>query len=269
MLRLTLQTTGPIPIEAESVRPDALQSLALAEIAKLPAWQGNHSGKLADFFAIEGDAADGVVEVIGDCSHVKRLGENMAGGHLIVRGSVGMHLGAGMTGGSIDVYGSADDWLGAQMAGGEIRVRGHAGDSVGSAYRGGSRGMTGGSILIEGHAGDEVGAYMRRGLIAIGGHCGSFAGVSMIAGTILIGGNLGAQAGAGMKRGTIVTLGTSERMSPGFADNGPCEPTFLALYARHLKSRDFELPKLTAQCRYIRYGGDRVSLGRGEILQRV
>ncbi|QVL31296.1 formylmethanofuran dehydrogenase subunit C [Telmatocola sphagniphila] len=269
MLRLILKSNGPIPLEADSIRPNVLQTLSLMDIRKLPIWQGRNCGLIEDFFDLDGDPTDGTIELLGDCSNIKRLGERMSTGTLIIRGSAGMHLGAGMQGGLIDVYGGAEDWLGAGMQGGTIRVRSHAGDLVGAAYRGESRGMAGGTILIDGHAGDEVGAHMRRGTIAVAGNCGDFVGISMIAGTILVGGDLGKSPGAGMKRGSLIALGKMSNVSPGFTASGEYQPNFLGIYTKFLKSKDFPLPKLTPESRYIRYVGDRVSAGKGEILVRI
>jgi formylmethanofuran dehydrogenase subunit C len=268
MIRLKYQAIDEIPVEAECLTPDRLHGRDLASIRQLSVWHGNQERPLRDFFTIEGESAAGIMEIHGDCSTIKRIGEGMTFGQLTVHGPVGMHTGARMSGGRLEIWGHTGDWAGAQMAGGSLVVHGNAGDNLGAAYRGESQGMTGGCIIIHGNAGDETGAYMRRGLIAIAGDCGAFAGVSQIAGSLIIGGKLGDFAGANMKRGTIVALGSLGKLPPSFCETTVYEPGFLALFAPILKSFGFSVPKLAPPGRYIRYGGDAVSLGQGEILHR-
>src|SRR5437763_11801259 len=127
MLRLRYHATTTVPVEAECVTPDTLAGKSPAEVAALPVQHGNRAEPLGEFFAVEGDAADGEVLVEGDCSRVKWLGAGMTRGRLVVRGNAGMHLGAEMRGGLIEVEGDAGDWVGAEMRGGRIHVRGNAG----------------------------------------------------------------------------------------------------------------------------------------------
>jgi formylmethanofuran dehydrogenase subunit C len=264
MLVLRVLPHGTIPLEAECLRPDFLQTQHVADIARLPVWHGNRENRLGDHFEITGDAADGIVEIQGDASRVKRLGEGMASGVLRVHGNCGMHAGAHMTGGRLEILGNAGDWLGAQMQGGCIHVHGNAGDLVGAAVRGASRGMTGGSIFIYGQAGDEIAAGMRRGTIAIAGAAGDYLGVHMIAGTVIVGGRAGVACGAGMKRGTLV-VGNLIEKPIGFALCRMFQPQFLALYANHLKHHAFPVP-WDSQRLWARYSGDTASAGQGEIL---
>lgn len=264
MLRLELQIHDSIPIEAAAMVPDRLVGKTVAEIARLPLFHGNRPILLADAFQISGDASDGIVEISGDCTRIKNLGKEMKAGQLTVHGNAGMHLGADMTGGRIDVHGCVGDWLGAEMHDGHIHIHGSAGNLAGAAYRAEPIGMRGGVILIDGDAGDEIGANMRRGLIAVGGRCGDMPGISMIAGSIFAFGGIGARPGAGMKRGSIVVLNGPVELPPTFRGNGDCDPVFLHLYIRQLRSWGFTTGKMSKLFR--RFSGDLLTLGKGEIL---
>lgn len=266
MLLLKYKSTTTIPVEAECLTPDALAGKTLAEIERLPVQHGNVQAPLAEFFSVEGDAADRDIAIEGDCSRVKYIGSGMTGGRVTVRGDAGMHLGAEMKGGEIHVHGRAGDWVGAEMRGGRIHVHGDAGHLVGAGYRGSRHGMRGGVILVDGKAGNEVGGTMRRGFIAVGGDAGDFAGVSLIAGSVFIFGQPGIRTGAGMKRGTVALFGGPPQLLPTFRFDCVYRPVFLRLYLRQLRAWGFPLAGdyLHGSCR--RYSGDLVSLGKGEIL---
>lgn len=264
MLKLTLKQTSTIPLEAECITPDQLEGKSAKEIAAQIAYHGNAEVPLGEFFAVEGDAGDGRILVEGDCSRVKWIGAGMTKGRIEVRGNAGMHLGSEMRGGEIEVFGNAGDWVGGEMRGGRIHVHGDAGHLVGAAYRGSRLGMRGGTILVDGSAGNEVGSTMRRGLIAIGGDTGDFPGVAMIAGSIFIFGRPGIRIGAEMKRGTIYLTDHEPQLLPTFVYTCTYRPVFLELYARKLSELGF--PAIMPAAAVRRYGGDLVSLGKGEIL---
>lgn len=268
MLTLTYRSDTTIPIEAEIIRPDLLAGKSAGEIAQLLVQHGNRQEPLGEFFDVQGDASDEQIRIVGECRRVKLIGAGMERGRIVVEGSVGMHLGAEMRGGNIEVHGDAGDWVGAEMRGGMIRVRGHAGHLVGAAYRGSRRGMQGGVILIHGNAGNEVGSTMRRGLIAVGGTVADFAGVDMIAGTICILGSVGIRTGAGMKRGSII-LGSAETptLLPTFRRACVYRPQFLDIYLRTLSKWGFPIEDRHLSGQYVRWCGDLVALGKGEILQ--
>ena len=265
-LRLKQIARPEVPLEADNITPDKLRGLGRAEIEKTPLQHGNRRVAIADFFAVDGDAADGVIEVAGDdLGRVKFLGAGMSGGVLRVEGDAGEHLGAGLSGGEIFVSGDAADWVGPEMRGGRIDIRGDAGHAIGSAYRGAAVGMTGGEILIHGGARNEVGNGMRGGLIAIGGDSGDFTGVNMLAGTILVAGRLGIRSGAGMRRGSIVSLHDAEPL-PTFRYACKWRPPYLRLYFEHLRRRGLALDEELDNGLFRRYCGDGVELDKGEIL---
>ncbi len=265
MIRLRYHGTTTIPVEAECIAPDQFAGKSAAEVAALPVQHGNALAQLGEFFSVEGEGDD-EIEIEGDCGRVKSIGAGMTRGFVAVHGNVGMHLGAGMRGGTIRVHGNAGDWVGAEMRGGHVHVHGDAGGLVGAAYRGGRAGMRGGAILIDGKAGNEVGAVMRRGLIAVGGASGDFPGASLIAGTILLFGPPGSRPGAGMKRGTIAYLGVSPELLDTFRYACTYRPVFLALYLRRLQAWGFHVAERFLSGNWRRYCGDRVALGKGEVL---
>ena len=263
-LTLKLRAAPEVPLEADTIRPDALSEKGEAEIAKLTAMLGNRMVELGDFFSVSGKA-NGEIRMEGDLGKVKHLGAGMAGGKLYVNGDAGAHLGAGMTGGEIVVEGSAGDWVGPEMQGGRITIKGDAGHMVGSAYRGGRIGMTGGEILVHGKVGNETGGAMRNGMIAVGGDCGDFAGVNMLAGNIVVLGEIGIRLGASMKRGTIVAMHKTEPL-PTFTYACTYRPLFLRLYLFRLRDMGMTIPDEYVTGLYQRWSGDSVELNRGEVL---
>jgi formylmethanofuran dehydrogenase subunit C len=261
---LTLKERPHVPLEAEVITPDVIAPLSHDEVRALPVVLGKRQRRLEDFFEVEGPGSEDL-EIRGDAGRVKWLGRGMTRGRLTVVGDAGMHLGASMKGGTIEVTGTASDWLGAEMRGGLIRVGGDAGGQVGAAYRGSLSGMNGGTILIGGSAGIEIGMRMRRGIIAVKGRVRDFAGLQMKGGTIVLMGGAEIRTGAWMVRGTIVSL-TPIRLLPTFAQACEYNPTFLNLYAKHLRQLGVSIPSAAQDGGYQRFTGDGAVPGKGEIL---
>src|ERR1700730_5252146 len=253
MITLTLREQPPVPLEAESLSPDVTVDLTNDAIRALPIYLGKRQRRVDEFFTVEGAASDDL-EIRGDARKVKWIGRGMTRGRITIVGNAGMHLGAYMKGGAIDVSGNATDWLGAQMSGGLIRIRGNAGGQVGAAYRGSLSGMTDGTILIDGTAGLEVGMRMKRGIIAVGGLVRDFAGLQMKGGTIVMRSGAELRTGAWMVRGTIVSL-TPIPLLPTFTYASTYNPTFLRLYAKHLKTLGFSIPSEDGDGAYLRFTG--------------
>ncbi len=271
-VHLTLREANRLPLEAEVVTPDRLGALTAAEIERLPVFYGNKPRPLAEHFDVRvtpgGEAPGGgpTVVVEGPTGRVKRLGERMSCGRLVVAGDAGMHVGAEMAGGELVVEGDADDWAGAQMAGGLLHVKGRAGHRVGSTYRGSRVGMTGGVIVVGGDAGTEAGGYMRRGLVVVVGDVEDFAGARMVAGTVLVLGRAGARAGAGLLRGSVVVAGGVAEVLPTFRETCVYRPGFLTVLARAVQKRvPLPLEPLDGRA-FRRLGGDLAELGKGELL---
>ena len=269
-LHLTLKAKSAAPLEVEGITPDVVRGKSLAQIEKLEMFQGNLRLPLAEFFAIRGDAGDGVMEWEGDLAGVHWIGAKMTAGKIVIEGNGGRHIGSEMKGGEIHVLGNAGDWVGGEMHGGFTHVRGNAGHLVGAAYRGSAKGMTKGTILIGGDAGNEIGHTLRRGLIAIGGNVGDLAGFNMLAGTILLFGESGIRHGAAMKRGTIGFFGSKlPPMLPTFRRACRLRPDALLLILRDLQRRDFAVDEELFSSVYDLYNGDLLDGGRGEILMRA
>jgi len=246
---LTLTTQPTQTLVADCIAADRFAALGAQEIAALPVVHGGRPATLGAFFEVRGERAS-VVRITGDCRRVEAIGTGMAGGELVIDGSVGRDLGLAMSGGRID-------------------VRGNAGANTAGAPAGAARGMTGGEIIVRGSVGDDAGARMRRGLLVVTGDGGQGTGKGMIAGTVVVFGKAGPGAGRFLKRGTIVALGEVERPATfGYACT--YRPPHVALLLRYLRSRcRVEVAEGQISGRYERYSGDLAELGKGELLRWV
>ena len=260
---LRLTTPPEVPLEAECLSPDRLQGLSQSGIEHLQVMHGNRRAKVGDFFHVAG-TGHAQLQLEGDLSRVKYIGQNMTQGEIRVDGSVGMHLGAGMRGGLISVSGDAADWVGPEMSGGRIVVDGDAGHMVGCAHRGQKQGMQGGEIFVRGSVRNELGGAMRRGLIVVGGGAGDYVGVNMRAGTIMVMGEPGIRPGAGLLRGSIILFRPVEVL-PSFRSSCRMRPEFLRFYLNYLRQQNFEVPDAYVAGRYRRYCGDALEENRGEL----
>ena len=237
-----------ISVEAENISPDRFASLSLEQIKNLIAWHGNRQMILSDLFMIEGDDAtanveDMAIQLAGDFSNVKRIGEGMTAGVIEVQGSAGMHAGNSMSGGFLSIAGNADDWLAREMRGGKVVVVGDAGNYVGAGYRGEKCGMRGGEIEVRGNVGAYLGEHLCGGSIRIGGNAGDFSGAANQGGTIFIEGDT-YLPGAEMSKGTITVKGKA-KLLPSFQKLDIVEIDGIA---------------------YQKYAGDLVDNGKGELL---
>lgn len=226
-----------LTIEAEVITPDNFAGKNAQEIGKLLVWEGPQQLPLSDFFEVKGNggssAQDTTIVIDGNVSRVKRIGEAMTAGRILVKGSTGMHVGAFMQGGEILVEGNSDSWPGMEMKGGLLHIKGNSLDHVGSAYRGSWKGMTGGRIVIDGNAGNQVGGGMSGGEIVIGGNVDNFCGTRINGGLIVVKGNAIRTVGAEMTGGTIVVGGRIEKFTPGFQQTAT---------ESNLKFNDIECP---------------------------
>ena len=246
---LTLTTQPARTLVADCIAADRFAALGAQEIAALPVLHGGRPATLGEFFKVRGERAS-VVRIEGDCERVEAIGTGMAGGELVIDGSVGRDLGLAMSGGRID-------------------VRGNAGANTAGAPAGAARGMTGGEIIVRGSVGDEAGARMRRGLLVVTGDGGRGTGKGMIAGTVVVFGKVGPGAGRFLKRGSIVALGdVAWPATFGYACT--YRPPHVALLLRYLRSRcRVEVTEAQVSGRYERYSGDMAELGNGELLRWV
>ena len=211
-----------ISVEAENISPDKFAGKTEKEIQSLEAWMGNHKTTLGELFSVKvegsGAAADTKIIMVGDFSRVKRIGEGMTAGLVMIKGDVDMHLGSKMSGGKISVVGNVDSWAGREMKGGELVIEGNAGYYLGAGYRGETCGMRGGKIVVSGNALDFAGEHMCGGEIIVKGNAGIMPGVSNNGGKIVIEGNT-SRPGSEMAKGTII-VGAVDEMVPVFKLEG-------------------------------------------------
>ena len=217
MITLTPLRKFDAPVQAACVSPDVFKGKDTTEIANLPVTEGNRPLKLCSLFKIEEDNAETpTITINGDVSKVKRIGQGMKTGEIVINGDAGMHTGEKMLGGKITINGNTGGWTGSEMKGGTIEIHGDAGDYVASPYRGSSTGMRGGLITVDGQVGTDVGCYLHGGVMKIMGGAGRFLGYHMSDGTILVDKQSDTRAGACMTGGKIVITGTIEEVMPTF-----------------------------------------------------
>jgi len=270
---LTPRSPTPIPVEAPVITPDQFAGKTIQEIRDLPIHYGNMETKLSEWIHAQGKPAETpeeqLIVIDGEAGYIKRIGEGMTAGRIVVQGNAGMHLGAQMQGGEITVTGDTADWTGAEMKGGLIRVLGNAGNLVGSAYRGSSEGMTGGCILVKGNIGHEAASFMRRGVLVVLGDTGEFLGAHLNGGEVVVFGKTGRRAGAQAKGngGYIVCLGGVEELLPTYRLEAEYKPYFLRLLMRELYSKlGLEEAQKFMDTPVKRYVGDLAVGGKAEIL---
>ena len=254
---LTAKGTHELYLEAYNVTPDAFAGKTADEIAALECHEGNRKGKLGEYFDIDGNggdtAADTQIIVKGDCKKIKRIGQQMTAGEIIVESDCDMYTAGWMKGGKVTVKGNVDSFCGIGMAGGEFIVEGNAQNYLGSAYRGDWRGMTGGLIHVKGNAGNDVATFMRGGKIIIDGDAFLHVCTHGEGGTVVIKGNVESRVGGQMVKGDIYVYGQIKYMMPGFK------------YVDDVEAEAVEGEKLTF-AHYIGDLGERHSKRKGEII---
>lgn len=110
-----------LPIEAECITPP---KNFLDPEREFHVWKGNKELDITDVFHVRKDgnakSAEQVEIIIrGDSSHIKRVGEYMDGGKILIERDIGMHCGNFMSaGGLIEIQGGDADscWVGRYMA---------------------------------------------------------------------------------------------------------------------------------------------------------
>jgi formylmethanofuran dehydrogenase subunit C len=217
MIVLTPLKTFKFPIHAECITPDVFKGRSIAQIASLTVWEGNKKKKLVGLFKIEEASAETPdITIRGDASEVRRVGQGMKTGEIVIDGNAGMHLGEKMAGGKITVNGNAGGWTGSSMKKGLIEIHGDASDYLASPYRGSTDGMHGGKIIVDGNVGSDSGCYLRGGTIVIKGSAGPFLGFHINKGVIYVVKNAGSRLGASMTGGKIVVSGIVNELMPTF-----------------------------------------------------
>jgi formylmethanofuran dehydrogenase subunit C len=250
-ITLTLKQQPEIDLECDCISPNNFAGKSADDIASMTVYLGNREQTLGEYFDISGasgagkpkkaakgakkpakadtgeDAGAGdvtsvTITIEGDCAAIKRVGEKMTAGEIVINGNIGMHVGSMMAGGKITVHGNAGDFAGGEMAGGELIIEGNAGNHVGGVYRGNWVGMTDGSITVQGTVGVECMAWARsskdKGKFPklICGGAGRLLGLHNHGGTIVVNGPCDLDVGGDMARGNIVLNGSYVRILPGF-----------------------------------------------------
>jgi formylmethanofuran dehydrogenase subunit C len=217
MIVLTPLKKFEVPVQAACISPDVFQGKTVAEISALPLTEGNTALQLCDLFKIEeapGETPS--ITINGDCAKVKRIGQGMKIGEIVVNGNAGMHTGEKMAGGKITVNGNVGGWTGSQMRKGIIEIHGNAEDYLAAPYRGSDTGMKGGVITVDGDVGSDVGCYLRGGIIKIKGSAGRFLGYHMSDGAIYVEKDCQYRLAPCMTGGKIVIAGVLEEIMPTF-----------------------------------------------------
>jgi formylmethanofuran dehydrogenase subunit C len=264
----TLMSPPPLRLDLRALVPQALAGRSMAAVETLPLWQGRQALPLAEFFKVAhaDDGADEVLVFEGDLARCDRIGWQLAGGRIEVRGDAGDLLGTGMSGGEIVVSGHAGVLAGCEMAGGQLTVQGNVGDFAAAPLPGSMEGVKGGVLLVHGRAGARLADRMRRGLVLVHGGAGDFAASRLVAGTVAVGGALGAHPGFHMRRGTLLCAGgCAVEPSPSFVATRHDVGVIWQLLARSLVGFGGAFAGLPAR-RVQRLAGDLATGGRGEIL---
>jgi formylmethanofuran dehydrogenase subunit C len=264
--RFTLRQQPALRVDLRGVTPAVLAPLAEADAARVTVLHGNVRVPLGDLFQlVRLDSAEPTLEFDGDLARFDRVGRELDGGVLRVRGSVGRDAGALMTAGRIEIDGSAGDAAGCEMAGGQLRIGGDAGAFAGGARPGSMDGMRGGALVGRGNVGERAGDRMRRGLLLVHGNAGDCVASRMVAGTLAVAGGVGAHPGVMMRRGTLLLLAAQPDLGPGFVRSTHDIGVFAALLANSLAVHGGPFAQL-AQRRLMRHAGDLAVDGRGEVL---
>jgi formylmethanofuran dehydrogenase subunit C len=218
MITITPKRVFDVPIQAACISVDVLAGKTVKEIAAMSITEGKETITMGDAFDIKEDkkVETPAITLNGDFSRVKRIGQGMKTGEIVINGDAGMHTGEKLSGGKIIVNGNVGGWSGSEMKKGLLEVHGDAGDYLASPYRGTSTGMKGGLITVDGNVGTDVATWMQGGTIKIKGSAGRFLGYHMSDGTIYVEKGCDIRAGACMTGGKIIINGTMELMMPTF-----------------------------------------------------
>jgi formylmethanofuran dehydrogenase subunit C len=262
-LVLAMRTRSEQRLDLSPLVPHRLAGLTAAEIAKLALQTTRRPITVGDVFRVSaGDVANIRIEGAGD--RLDQIGQDMAGGEIVVEGDVGNQAGRSMRGGRLTIEGNAGHWTASGMRGGYLEITGAAGDRLGGPLAGETAGMRGGVVVVRGNVGERAGDRLRRGTIIVEGRAGAHAGSRMIAGTLVVCRRAGPLPGYLMSRGTIVLAGGCDELSPTFLDCGVHDLVAVRLMAAFAKDHSRAVvsafrPPLR------RFAGDMAVLGKGEI----
>ena len=267
-ITLALKRAPALHVDLRGVTPAAMAGLAPAQIERLSIVHGTEILPLAEFFTVSCDAvpdAAGELVLDGDLTRFDRIGWQLAGGRMLVNGSVGDYVGACMSGGELRVNGRAGMLAACEMAGGSLDIAGDVGDHAASSLPGSMDGMRGGTLIVRGRAGDRFADRMRRGSALVFGDVGDFLASRLVAGTIAIGGRAGAHVGYGMRRGSVVFAGGAPQIAPTYVPRLGDAAVAWQLIARDLALHGGPFAGLPAR-RTACHLGDLSADGRGELI---
>jgi formylmethanofuran dehydrogenase subunit C len=262
-LVLTMRTNPDERLDLSAIVPHRLSGKTAAEIAKVELQTGRQRITVGDIFRVRGGDAQ-CVRIEGATDRLDQIGQDMAGGEIVVEGDVGNQAGRLMAGGRLIINGNAGRWAASGMRGGHMEIAGSAGDRLGGPLAGEMAGMRGGVAVVRGDVGERVADRLRRGTIVVDGRAGAHAGSCMIAGTLIVRRAAGPLPGYLMRRGTVVLAGGCDELSPTFLDCGVHDLVAMRLMAAFVK--DYSAAAASAlRSPLRRLAGDMAVLGKGEI----
>ncbi len=223
-------------LDGSNLLPESLIGLSIEQIRCWPLAADGSGGLVGDRFDVsQVDGAEDELTIVGDCSHLSRIGMKMTRGTLNVVGDAGDLVGADNRGGTIRILGNAGGQVGQSQRSGLIYVTGDCGPLLAGPSPGAKSGMRGGDILVLGSIGERSCERLRRGTVFVGGDVGPNACANMIAGTLVCIGKIGDQWGGGMRRGSIVLSQVAESpTAASLSSSHSFELSFLPLLWKHL-----------------------------------
>lgn len=263
-LTLTLRAEPDERCDMGVVAPAAIAGMTRADIERIVIGTSNARLRLADVFAVEGEAGDEIV-IAGGSPRLDFVAAGLSAGTITLEGEAGAFAAAGMTGGALTIRGDAGPLLGAGMKGGVVHVAGSAGEEAGGMRTGDRYGMLGGTIVVDGDVGARAGHRMRRGTILARGSFGRAAGTRMMGGTLWTESGFAADPGLQMRRGTLIGP-RAERLLPTFRDAGAHDLVILRILTRHMASLLGPLAPAALPAKVRKVSGDLAVFGKGELL---
>lgn len=262
-LVFTLKREPDQRLDLSPLTPQRLDGKSEKEIAEIEVQTTREKICVGDIFTIEPGSA-GTIRFEGGSSRLDQIGQDLAGGEIVVEGRCGLAAGRNMSGGALTITGDCGPFAGSGMSGGRLEIKGNAGDFLAGPLNGEMEGMTGGLLVVRGSAGQRAGDRLRRGTIVIEGSAGDYVASRMIAGTVIVLGSVGVLPGYLMRRGTLV-LAERTALAPTFIGCGREGLGFTRLFSGLLRPVSEGASTLLTRP-LERFAGDMAALGKGEVL---
>ena len=91
---LSLRETVQVPVEVDGLLPDRLRGLSIDSILRIELTQGNARLTVGDLFEVSGDCSDDLTLIWqGQLQGVKRIGQGLSTGRIVVEGPAGTSVG--------------------------------------------------------------------------------------------------------------------------------------------------------------------------------